>query len=789
MILFFFAYFRNVLNKPELNSRSGSLKTRLMLAARRLNFSRDDLRAAGRRLLQWLKRYWWIPAALVLLAGAGIAYALSVREGIFRQHLEAILKSQREKGLNIHIGESGFAGLATVRFSDISVVPDDRDTLLTLDECLVEIKIWPLLFGELELDELDLRDGLLHYVRRDSLSNIDFLLKKDAPKKDSLRADTDAKPEDGTPPQVPDSPADSLKGQQTDIAALANRLINVAFSKVPGNMDVSNFLLRIDDDSLNAAVMAREVQMRRGRLQSTFILNQGEATWHLSGRLRPADKQLELRFYAEDRNFEMPYLEDKYGLKLSFRDVSTEMEEVRYDEGELRIKGSWEINDLLVNHPKIATGDVFLESASVDAVMRFGRNWISLDSASTASMKDIRFHPYLKYTLRPQKIYELGVHSEDMDAQAFFDSFPTGLFGTLEGMKVKGRLSYHLDFKLNDSMPDSLVFRSALRQKDFSVVDFGAVDFRKINGPFVHTPYNDGKALTSFRVGPGNPDFVPLDQISDYVKDAVNTAEDGNFYNHLGFNEEAFRQSIALNYKTKEFERGGSTISMQLVKNVFLDREKTVARKLEELLIVWLIEHERLVSKERMYEVYLNVIEWGPDIYGIGPAARFYFSKQPSELSLAESIYLASIVPSPARFSRHWNGNGTIRSSRHWYYKLIRDIMLRRGWIGSDEAGNYFYGLHLNGPAEGWVVNNSIESPQTPDTLDIGLPQGEWLLEDIPAIFGNPATGPGNESEIEPDSLSGEGFSNPDQAGEDTLSRREQRRLERQRRRAERREN
>src|SRR5690606_41139422 len=101
------------------------------------------------------------------------------------------------------------------------------------------------------------------------------------------------------------------------------------------------------------------------------------------------------------------------------------------------IHGTWGINDLLLNHPKIAANDIFLESASLDATMRFGKNWISLDSSSTASMKDIRFHPYLKYTLRPQKIYELGVHSEEMDAQAFFDSFPAGLFETLQGIKVR----------------------------------------------------------------------------------------------------------------------------------------------------------------------------------------------------------------------------------------------------------------------------------------------------------------------------------------------------------------
>ncbi|QEC52057.1 biosynthetic peptidoglycan transglycosylase [Anseongella ginsenosidimutans] len=741
-----------------------------------MKFAERWLKPAGNRVLAWLKRFWWIPSLLVILFGVAIGYALSIREGIFRERLEALLASQREKGLDIQIGESGFAGLSTVRFSDVSVVPEGRDTLLTLEECLVDIKIWPLLFGNLKLDKLSLSNGLLHLVRRDSISNIDFFLKKKASGEPLPEAGREPLPEASGEP-LPE--ADSLGKGGTDIGALAHRLLTGALYKVPDDMDVRNFLLRINDDSLKAEVLAQEVRMVNGKLESTFVLNKGEATWHLSGRIEPSDRQMELRFYADDRKFEMPYLYDKYQLKLSFDDISTTMEEVRYEDGELEIKGSWGVNGLLLNHPKIAANDIFLESASVDAVMRFGKNWISLDSASTASMKDIRFHPYLKYTLRPQKIYELGVHSEDMDAQAFFDSFPRGLFETLEGMKVKGRLSYHLDFRLNDSIPDSLVFSSELAQHDFEIVEFGKVDFRKINGPYVHTPYNDGQALTSFTVGPSNPDFTPLGQISDYVKDAVNTAEDGNFFGHQGFNEEAFRNSIALNYKTREFERGGSTISMQLVKNVFLDRQKTVARKLEEMMIVWLIEHERLVSKERMYEVYLNVIEWGPDIYGIGPASRFYFSKNPSALSLPESIYLASIVPSPARFAGHWNGDGTIRSSRHWYYKLIRDIMLRRGWITEEEAGNYFYGLHLNGPAEAWVKNNSIEGAGEPDTLDQLLPEGDWLLEGLPGIFGNPA----REPSAEPDSLPAGRLSEPAEADSDTLSKREQRRLERQLRR------
>ena len=78
---------------------------------------------------------------------------------------------------------------------------------------------------------------------------------------------------------------------------------------------------------------------------------------------------------------------------------------------------------------------------------------------------------------------------------------------------------------------------------------------------------------------------------------------------------------------------------MQLVKNVFLSRKKTIARKAEEALIVWLIENNNLTSKERMFEVYLNIIELGPGIYGVGEASRFYFNKKPAELTLSESIF------------------------------------------------------------------------------------------------------------------------------------------------------
>jgi hypothetical protein len=101
-----------------------------------------------------------------------------------------------------------------------------------------------------------------------------------------------------------------------------------------------------------------------------------------------------------------------------------------------------------------------------------------------------------------------------------------------------------------------------------------------------------------------------------------------------------------------------------------------------------MIENQQLVSKERMFEVYLNIIEWGPGIYGIKPAAWFYFKKQPYELSLSESIYLTSIIPRPKSFRYMFDKDGKLRDFLNPYYKLLSGIMVRRNQILPEDTVN-----------------------------------------------------------------------------------------------------
>lgn len=149
---------------------------------------------------------------------------------------------------------------------------------------------------------------------------------------------------------------------------------------------------------------------------------------------------------------------------------------------------------------------------------------------------------------------------------------------------------------------------------------------------------------------PKNPKtYVPLKQIADGLKKAVVTTEDANFYNHNGFDFLEIQNSLSQNLNTKKFSRGGSTISQQLAKNLFLNSEKTLTRKLKEAL--YTVQIEKSLSKNEILERYLNVIEFGKNIYGVKAASEHYFNKRPIDLSLVESAFLAFLLPSPQKHS------------------------------------------------------------------------------------------------------------------------------------------
>jgi monofunctional biosynthetic peptidoglycan transglycosylase len=142
--------------------------------------------------------------------------------------------------------------------------------------------------------------------------------------------------------------------------------------------------------------------------------------------------------------------------------------------------------------------------------------------------------------------------------------------------------------------------------------------------------------------------WVPLSRISPYLRQAVVAAEDASFFTHEGFDWEGIKNAALYNLEAGKLKRGGSTITQQLAKNLYLSSERSLFRKAREALITRSLEHE--LTKERILELYLNVAEWGQGLYGAEAAARHHFKKSSQDLTADEAAWLAAILPSPRRY-------------------------------------------------------------------------------------------------------------------------------------------
>ncbi|MDP1709015.1 MAG: monofunctional biosynthetic peptidoglycan transglycosylase [Gammaproteobacteria bacterium] len=155
--------------------------------------------------------------------------------------------------------------------------------------------------------------------------------------------------------------------------------------------------------------------------------------------------------------------------------------------------------------------------------------------------------------------------------------------------------------------------------------------------------------------------WVPYARISPHLKRALIVAEDARFLEHEGFDWEGIQTAYEKNLKKGRVVAGGSTISQQLAKNLFLSGERSMLRKMQEAVITLMLE--QLMSKRRIFEIYLNVIEWGDGIFGAEAAARHYYATSVSALNAEQSAWLAAIVTNPRYYDTHRAARGAQRKA------------------------------------------------------------------------------------------------------------------------------
>jgi len=640
--------------------------------------------------------------ALLAAKIVGVLFVLSIgtffifRNSILQKAVAKVSdKMETDYNSKFSIKSASFEGFSGVALENVLLVPKNADTLLSVKSIKTNVNFWKLLTGDVQLGTLYMKNGFVQLVKNQNGRNFDAFLKRE-------------KTEDTTDVDV-------------NYAEKAYRMLNQALNLIPTDMDLENVSLRMDDMGRKVKLDLKKLRLVDKELETSIgvTADNFSQTWKIKGFADPRNKQTDLRFFnADTGKIKIPYVDERFNLQAGFDSIRLNIKSIDMDGDELHIDGSSSVANFTVNHPKIAKKDVVIKKAHFDYNFIFGEDFIAIDSTSSVTLNKMKFNPYVFYQKTKEdknQIYALKVKIPKMKAQDFIVSLPEGLFTNFVGMEAEGNFSYNLEFLYNKNKPRELVFDSNFKKENLKIIKYGEADLNKLNSSFTYRAIINGIRQRPVEVSSANPNFTPLSQISPYLRKAVLTSEDPSFFSHRGFINEAFKQSIIKNIKTKKFSRGASTISMQLIKNVFLTREKTLSRKLEEILLVYILENNRISSKERMLEVYFNIIEWGPNIYGIGEAASFYFGKHPSQLTLNESLFLASIVPRPKSFAWQFDGQAMLKDTYMRRNHYIADLMLRRGLLEPIDTLQKQFPVEIIGRARSFIKMAAPDSTAVPD--------------------------------------------------------------------------
>lgn len=613
------------------------------------------------------------------------------RNFIVRKYTDRKLAAIEERHqLAIKYKDVYMQGLSGIRIDGLSIVPSNADTLLNAESIEVSLALPKLLLLKVKVQEIGVNHLSVCFIKQEKNSNFDFLYRNMPSDKQHVNA------------------VEAERNYAGNACKVLDRVIHL----LPANASLTDLRIsyRNKDDNLQIEIPSLFIKDHAFETNIRSTENGISGEWKCKGELQSKQKQLKICLSTpRETKITLPFLKYRWGACVQFDTLSFEMSTLKEEKDLHALQGRTYISGLTIHQERISPDTVSLNQGLLDWKLNIGKNFFELDSTTELQFNELKLNPYLKITRDKDWRITASVDKKDFPANELFNSLPHGLFYNLEGLKAEGTLSWHFLLDMDLSQIDSLQFESTLNGRNFHITNYGNTDLRKMNEPFIYTVYENGEPVRTFEIGTANPSFRPFNAVSHYLPLAIMQSEDAGFFQHAGFIPSAIRESLIQDIKERRFARGGSTLSMQLVKNVFLSRKKTIARKLEEILIVWLIETNHLTPKERMFEVYLNIVEWGPLIYGAAEASHFYFKKEPADLTLSECIFLASIIPKPKHVRYCFDGL-ELKPYYEEYFNVILNRMTDRGRITAEEAQNAGPGsVKITGPAVNMLKASGIQ--------------------------------------------------------------------------------
>jgi len=353
------------------------------------------------------------------------------------------------------------------------------------------------------------------------------------------------------------------------------------------------------------------------------------------------------------------------------------------------IEASLAARQVGIHHAMVAANTIGPFDGSIDGTLRLSSRGVLALEGVKLSSGEVALQ--LKGSLNfdgQHPVIDVDIEMPATGCQQVLASLPAGFVPTLQGMALKGEIGLRTRLRLDAANLDEAVIDLDLAPLTCKVlVDPPAADVHGMRKALTIKVSDARGQDRTWTLGPSNPDYQPFSRISRHIKAAFIVAEDSRFYIHEGFDKRQLKQAFITNLKENRVRRGASTISQQVIKNVFLHHKRTFSRKFQEAVLTWRME--QLIPKERILELYLNLVEMGPGVYGVGQATQHYFGRAPRSVTPLQAAHLAALTPSPRYYGQRFSGGDGPGEAWQDKLRMLLRMMRRRGAITRAEQDRW----------------------------------------------------------------------------------------------------
>jgi hypothetical protein len=417
--------------------------------------------------------------------------------------------------------------------------------------------------------------------------------------------------------------------------------------------------------------------------------------WQADGWIEPLEHRGNIAFKADRFTFDRIGRVLEGSMVLDYDKTSIDAEvELGFERGHADVTGAISLSGLTIHHAAISEEPMRNISFDGEMTASFDGAARSIEFTSSVTTKGVEYQLSGGVAMpggrdpdgarRSFPRMNLHLVIPETGCQDVLDSIPAEFVPRLQGFKLKGKFYTDLTFAADwEDIKEKTVLEGGVGLFNCKVKEpREEFDAERLMETFEHQILVGPDEWEEVTIGMESDNYTQIFDISPYLLNAIMTTEDSAFYKHKGFIVREFKTALIKNLEAGYFKYGASSITMQMVKNVFLYREKTLSRKVQELFLTWYVE--QVLDKNRILEIYVNAIEYGPGIYGITKAASLYFDKHPRELNPVEAAYFSYLLPAPRRRYFQWCRDKLSRGGKNKIARVLK-LMLKRERLTQEE--------------------------------------------------------------------------------------------------------